>query len=57
MRLDEARGWYDEGVIRIVSPLDSVNRTEIELTEEQEEWLKWMIEHQVQHVRLQQLQE
>ena len=27
-------------------------KTEIELTEDHEAWLKWMVEHEIQHVRL-----
>ena len=52
IRLDEARRWLDEGVLTLVSPLDSENRAEAEITEEQETWLEWMVAHQVQHVRL-----
>jgi hypothetical protein len=49
--LDNARRWLDDGVISVVSPLDSENRTDVELSEEQEEWLNWMVTHHVQHVR------
>jgi hypothetical protein len=35
-----------------VSPLDSDSRTEIEITEEQERWLEWIVKHHVQHVRI-----
>lgn len=50
--LEKARGWLDEGTIQVVSPLDSENRTEVELSEEQEAWLEWMTEHQIERVRL-----
>jgi hypothetical protein len=50
--LDNARRWLDDGVIAVVSPLDSENRTEVELSEEQENWLAWLVEHQVQRVRI-----
>jgi hypothetical protein len=50
--LDHVRGWLDEGEILIVSPLDSASRTEVELSEEQEGWLEWMAEHQIQHIRV-----
>lgn len=50
--LAEARTTLDDGVFRIVSPLDSDNRTELEITEEQEDWLRWVVEHQVEHIRL-----
>src|SRR5262245_1017708 len=44
--------WLDEGVFRLVSPLDSASRAEIELTEEQEDWLEWMQSNGIQHIRL-----
>jgi hypothetical protein len=50
--LADAKTWYDDGVFSLVSPLDSENQTECELSDEQEEWLAWMIENDVQHVRL-----
>ena len=50
--LDNARAWADDGVISLVSPLDSENRTEVELSEEHENWLQWLLDHQIQHVRV-----
>lgn len=52
VRLDEARQWLDEGCFSIVSPLDSESRAELELSEEQEAWLEWMVAHGIQRVRL-----
>jgi hypothetical protein len=52
LSLDQIRGWLDDGAILIVSPLDSASRTEVELSEEQESWLEWMAEHQVQHIHI-----
>ena len=52
VRREDAERTLDDGVIRIVSPLDSASSTEIEITEEQEAWLAWMIKNQVEHVRL-----
>jgi hypothetical protein len=52
IRLDDARTWLDEGVVAVVSPLDSLNKTEFELTDEQENWLRWMVANGVEHVRL-----
>ena len=52
VRLTDSRTWLDDGVFRLVSPLDSENRTEIELSEEQESWLEWMVAHAVEHIRL-----
>lgn len=48
---DVAR-WADDGVIHIVSPLDTAGMTEVELSEEQEALVAWLHQHQVQHVRL-----
>jgi hypothetical protein len=52
VRREDAQRLYDDGVVRIVSPLDSANSVEVEITEEQEAWLKWMIQHEIEHVRL-----
>ena len=52
IRLEDARRWLDDGVLEVISPLDSQRKAEIELTEEQEVWLEWMIQHEIQHVRL-----
>ena len=50
--LVQAQAWFDEGVILLVSPLDSENRTEVELSEEQENWLEWLLANQVSRIRL-----
>jgi hypothetical protein len=52
VRLDDARRWLDEGVLSLVSPLDSQNRAEAEISEEQEAWLEWMVANNIEHVRL-----
>lgn len=52
VRLDDARRFLDELAITIVSPLSQERKTEIELSDEHEAWLKWMVEHEIQHVRL-----
>ena len=51
IRLADAKSILDEGCLRIVSPLDSATRAEIELSEEQENWLEWMIANNIEHVR------
>ena len=52
VRAEDARNYLEEGVVRIVSPLDSSCQAEIELSEEQEQWLEWMVQHEIEHVRL-----
>lgn len=49
---DNARRWLDDGVLTLVSPLDSAKSAEVEITEDQETWLEWLIEHGVEHIRL-----
>ena len=49
---DSAQQWWDEGVFEVVSPLDSENATLVELSEEQESLIEWLVTHQVQHIRL-----
>lgn len=48
----EAQVWLDDLVVSIVSPLDAAAVAEIPLSEEQEAWLQWLIDNNVQHVRL-----
>jgi hypothetical protein len=52
IRTEDARKFLDDGVITIVSPLDSAARTELELTEDQERWLEWLLTHGVQRVKV-----
>src|SRR5262245_15884905 len=52
IRLADAKTALDDGAVRIVSPLDSASKAEIELSEEQEAWLEWMAKNGVEHVRL-----
>jgi len=52
VRLHDARTFLDEGVVRLVSPLDSASKAEIGLSEEQEAWLEWMVANRVEHIRL-----
>ncbi len=49
---DEVKKWVAEGVFYLVSPLDSANMTEVELTEEQESLLNWLDKNQIAHVRV-----
>jgi hypothetical protein len=49
---DNSVRWLDDGVFTLVSPLDAESQAEIELTEDQERWLEWMVEHKVTHIRL-----
>ncbi|HEV3164625.1 MAG TPA: hypothetical protein VGZ22_11405 [Isosphaeraceae bacterium] len=48
----EASRILDEGVLYLVSPLDTANMTEVELSEEQESLLQWLCKNRVQHVRV-----
>ena len=50
--LAQTQAWYDDGTFRLVSPLDSENQTEIELSEEQENWLAWVVGNRISHIRL-----
>lgn len=52
VRLEDARAALDDGVFRLVSPLDSDRKAEIELREEHEAWLEWMVANQIEHVRV-----
>ncbi len=52
IRLEDARVWLDALVVQVVSPLDAEAKAELELTDEQEGWLEWLVRHEIQHVRL-----
>ena len=52
IRLEDSRRWLDELVVRVVSPLDAASQAEVELTEDQEAWLEWLVKNNIQHVRL-----
>jgi len=52
IRLDDAQKWLEDMVVLVVSPLDAASKAEIELTEEQEAWLEWLVQNRVEHVRL-----
>jgi hypothetical protein len=44
--------WLMEGVFLLVSPLDTDNMTEVELTEDQEALLSWLGSNKIQHIRV-----
>lgn len=52
IELEAARRWLDEGCFSLVSPLDNERPAEIELSEEHEQWLEWMVANQIEHLRL-----
>jgi len=52
IRQEDSKRWLDDGTFSIVSPLDAASKAEIELSEEQESWLEWMVENGIQHIRL-----
>ncbi len=51
-RDEGGREWLDEGVFYLVSPLDTANMTEVELSEEQEDFLAWLKTTGICHVRI-----
>jgi hypothetical protein len=52
IRLEDARRWLEDFVVEVVSPLSAETKAELEITEEQEAWLQWMVDHGVEHIRL-----
>jgi len=51
-REGEVERWLDDGVLLLVSPLDTDNMTEVELEEEQETVLNWVKSNNAWHVRI-----
>ncbi len=52
IRTEDAAKWLDDGVFTLVSPLDAESVAEIEITEDQEVWLEWMVVNKISTVRL-----
>ena len=52
IRAEDATKWLEDGVFTLVSPLDAESVAEIELSEDQEIWLEWMVEHQICTVKI-----
>ncbi|MBI5760879.1 MAG: hypothetical protein HZA46_20345 [Planctomycetales bacterium] len=52
VRLEDSRTALDDGVFRLVSPLDTDRKAEIEISEEQEAWLEWMVANRIEHIRV-----
>ena len=50
--IEDARNWVDECVLHLISPLDSENEAEVEITDEQLDWLDWLITNNIQRVRI-----
>lgn len=42
----------EDGVFYVVSPLDDQNQAEIEITEEQEDLLEWLVSNRIEQVRI-----
>ena len=52
IRQSDIQRWLDDGVLILISPLDSQHTAEVELSDEQQSWLEWMQKNGIQHVRL-----
>jgi hypothetical protein len=50
--LANSQEWLEDGVFSLVSPLDAESKAEIELTEDQERWLEWMVKNQVSLIEI-----
>ncbi len=52
INLADAKTWLDDLMIEVVSPLSAEIKAEVEISEDQERWLQWLVTHNVQHVRI-----
>jgi hypothetical protein len=50
--LDDAKTWLEDLVIEVVSPLSAEIKAEVEINEDQERWLQWLVSNNVEHVRI-----
>ena len=44
--------WLESGVLLLVSPLDAAHATEVEITEDQERFIRWLHDHRIERVRV-----
>lgn len=51
LSLTELQTVLDDGCVTLVSPLDSDTHAEIELSEDHERWLEWVLRHAVDRIR------
>jgi hypothetical protein len=49
---ENARSWLADGVFHLVSPLDSENKTEVELSEEHETFFEWLAANEIERIEL-----
>ena len=50
--LERTSELLEEGVFYVTSPLDDQHQAEIEITEEQENILEWIVSHKIENVRV-----
>ncbi|MCZ6680021.1 MAG: hypothetical protein O7E52_22550 [Candidatus Poribacteria bacterium] len=50
--LERTSELYEEGVFYVTSPLDDQNKAEVEITEEQEDFLAWLVSNKIEKVRM-----
>lgn len=50
--LEQVERVEGDGVIALISPLDTANMTEVELSEEQEVFLRWLLREKVRRIRI-----
>jgi hypothetical protein len=53
--LERTSELLDDGVFYVVSPLDDQNQAEIEITDEQEDLLEWLVSNAVERVRVEEV--
>ncbi len=54
--LETVKRILDEGTFLVVSPLRAENAAEVELSEESEELLEWILANSIQHVHVESVQ-
>lgn len=52
VKLTDAQSWLEDLVIEVVSPLSAEIKAEVEINEDQERWLQWLVSHHVEHIRI-----
>jgi hypothetical protein len=52
IRRSDAERWLEDLVVEVISPLSAEIKAEVEIDEDQQRWLEWMVQHRVEQIQL-----
>jgi hypothetical protein len=52
IRRSDAERWLEDLVVEVISPLSAEIKAEVEIDEDQQRWLEWLVRHDVELIQL-----